>query len=54
MRNYIKHKGSGVKFKNSTVTFILKEECSFKEFSQELNIHANSLYYSTQEIEKYR
>jgi len=40
-------------FKNSAVKLILEEGYSVKEVSQELDIHANSLYRWVQEVEEY-
>ena len=40
-------------FKNSAVKLILEEGYSVKEVSQELEVHANSLYRWVQEVEEY-
>lgn len=40
-------------FKNSAVKLILEEGYSVKEVSQELDVHANSLYRWVQEVEEY-
>ena len=40
-------------FKNSAVKLILEEGYSVKEVSQELEVHANSLYCWVQEVEEY-
>ena len=40
-------------FKNSAVKLILEEGYSVKEVSQELDVHANSLYHWVQEVEEY-
>ncbi|MDU8932348.1 hypothetical protein V4HA_02361 [Lactococcus cremoris] len=39
-------------FKNSAVKLILEEGYSVKEVSQELEVHANSLYRWVQEVEE--
>ncbi|MFS9669288.1 transposase, partial [Klebsiella pneumoniae] len=39
--------------KNSAVKLILEEGYSVKEVSQELEVHANSLYRWVQEVEEY-
>lgn len=40
-------------FKKAAVKLILEEGSSFKEVSQELEVHANSLYRWVQQVEKY-
>ena len=40
--------------KNSAVKLILEEGYSVNEVSQELEVHANSLYRWVQEVEEYR
>lgn len=40
-------------FKNTAVKLILEEGYSVKEVSQELDVHANSLYRWVQEVEEY-